>query len=87
MLKNGMFPSTITYNALINELCAGGRFGVALKIFYRMDGHSILNVQAYNEIIKGFCLMGNVKKVMVLFNKMLKVGPFPTVVMYNKLIN
>ena len=62
MLKNGMFLSTITYNDFVNEFCAGGRFGVALNIFYSMEGHNMLNVQTYNEIIKGFCLIGNVKK-------------------------
>ncbi|KAF3443284.1 hypothetical protein FNV43_RR12966 [Rhamnella rubrinervis] len=85
--NDGFIPNTVTFNALINELCVERRLNTALKIFHWLEGHgALVNSQTCNEI-KGLCSIGDISKAMVLFDKMLKAGPSPTVITYNLLID
>ncbi|OMO98498.1 hypothetical protein CCACVL1_04213 [Corchorus capsularis] len=86
MVKNGLVPSTVTYNVLIDELCAGKRFAIAFEIFDWTVRHDMANTRTYNAIINGFCSVGDTEKAMVLFHKMVSVGPSPTLITYNTLI-
>lgn len=64
-----------------------GKSAFALNIFYWMDGQGTLaNAQTYNQNIKGLFAIYDIEKAMVVLNKMLKDGPYPTVITCNKLI-
>ncbi|KVH97608.1 pentatricopeptide repeat-containing protein At5g65560-like [Cynara cardunculus var. scolymus] len=87
-VKSRMIPlNTSTYNDLLHGLRTTRMFDAALMNFDWMEGHNNLsNSITYGEIIRVWCLIGNLNKGMMLLSKMTNVDPLPTVVSYNILM-
>ncbi|CAL9083239.1 unnamed protein product [Musa acuminata var. zebrina] len=66
--------------------CVKEENSICHKGFEAMEGEVACGLQTYNEMMKGFCLVGAVEKAMVLFHRLLMSGPPPNQITYNTII-
>jgi pentatricopeptide repeat protein len=91
MPELGCMPNDISYSIVLKRFCNDSRSQQALELLRMMAengriGH-LPGVNAYNTVIHGFFMEGEVAKACDLFHAMMRQGISPDVVTYNSVIN
>ncbi|XP_019083085.1 PREDICTED: pentatricopeptide repeat-containing protein At1g63070, mitochondrial-like [Camelina sativa] len=95
MESDGVPPSIVTYNILLDGLCKNWKLEKALAgnvedgwdLFCTLNLKGVKpNVVTYTTMISGFCRKGLKNEAGALFNKMKEDGPLPNSDTYNTLI-
>ncbi|KAI9177300.1 hypothetical protein LWI28_013407 [Acer negundo] len=88
MLNQGVHPTTVTFNVLLDELCKTRKMGEANKLYKVMILRGVQpNTYTCNIFMDGYCLLERIHDVKKLFVSMASRGCTPSVVSYNILIN
>ncbi|KAM7253906.1 hypothetical protein ACFE04_031588 [Oxalis oulophora] len=85
MLLCNINPSTITYTSLFDALCKKEMTNVALDL-YQSATEIKFNVYAYNALINGCYMQGDMESASKLFEKIMENGDLPSAFSFKMLI-
>lgn len=88
MVKKGLVPSVVTYNALIGGLCREERFDDVFRLLEKMEMQGPEpDCWTYTQLVDGLCKHGEVERGAKMLHEALGKGFAPGVVTYNALVN
>ncbi|KAK7830227.1 pentatricopeptide repeat-containing protein [Quercus suber] len=71
MIKAGLLPSIVTYNALIQILCKKDSVENVVLVFEEMVGKGYVpNLMAYSVLVRGLCHTGEMDKALEFMGRM-----------------
>ncbi|XVE92938.1 hypothetical protein REPUB_Repub01dG0146900 [Reevesia pubescens] len=88
MIQEGVVPSTVTFNYLIDGWCKNGEIDQAMLCLSKMFGKEReANVITYATLINGLCNFGRPDGALKLWNEMGRKGCAPNRIAYHALVN